>query len=72
MIDPAYHLAQFNISRLSAPLDDPRMKEFVDFLDPVNAFAEQSSGFVWRLTAAEGQAASYLPSPFADPKMITT
>lgn len=71
MIDPAFHLAQFNISRLSAPLDDPRMKEFVDFLDPVNAFADQSSGFVWRLTAAEGQAASYLPSPFADPMMIT-
>lgn len=71
MIDPAFHLAQFNISRLSAPLDDPSMKEFVDFLDPVNAFADQSIGFVWRLTAAEGQAASYLPPPYPDPMMIT-
>ena len=49
MADDTFHLAQFNISRLKAPLDDPSLKEFVDFLDPVNAFAEQSPGFVWRL-----------------------
>jgi hypothetical protein len=67
----AVHLAEFNISRLSAPLDDPSMKEFVDFLNPVNAFAEQSTGFVWRLTAADGASASYLPSPYDDPMMIT-
>ena len=57
MADDTFHLAQFNISRLKAPLDDPSLKEFVDFLDPVNAFAEQSPGFVWRLTAADGAAA---------------
>jgi hypothetical protein len=54
MTDAAFQLAEFNISRLKAPLDDPSMKEFVDFLDPVNTFAEQSPGFVWgspRLTA---------------------
>jgi hypothetical protein len=67
----AVHLAEFNISRLSAPLDDPSMKEFVDFLNPVNAFAEQSTGFVWRLTADDGASASYLPSPYDDPMMIT-
>src|SRR5215203_6039116 len=47
------------------------MKEFVDFLYPVNAFAEQSAGFVWRLTAADGASASYLPSPYDDPMVIT-
>ena len=39
MADDTFHLAQFNISRLKAPLDDPSLKEFVDFLDPVNDFA---------------------------------
>ena len=71
MADDTFHLAQFNISRLKAPLDDPSLKEFVDFLDPVNAFAEQSPGFVWRLTAADGAAASYLPSSYGDSMMIT-
>jgi hypothetical protein len=71
MTDAAFQLAEFNISRLKAPLDDPSMKEFVDFLDPVNAFAEQSPGFVWRLTAADGSAASYLPPPYEDQMMIT-
>ncbi len=66
-----FHIAEFNISRLKAPLDSPVLKEFVDFLDPVNAFAEQSPGFVWRLTSADGQAASYLPSPYEDAMMIT-
>ena len=71
MSDRVFHLAQFNISRLRAPLDDPILKEFVDFLGPVNAFAEQSPGFVWRMTATDGAAASFLPSPYADPMMIT-
>ena len=71
MRDHHFHLAEFNISRLRAPLDSPMMKEFVDFLDPVNRFAEQSPGFIWRLTAADGLAASYLPAPFEDEMMIT-
>jgi hypothetical protein len=67
----AFHLAEFNISRLKAPLDAPVLHEFVAFLDPVNAFAEQSPGFVWRLAGADGQAASYLPPVFDDPLVIT-
>ena len=71
MANDTVHLAQFNISRLNAPLDTPSLKEFVDFLDPVNAFAEQSPEFVWRLMAADGAAASYLPPAYDDPMMIT-
>jgi hypothetical protein len=67
----AFHLAEFNVSRLRAPLDSPTLKEFADFLDPVNAFAEQSPGFVWRLAAADGQAAAYLPPVYDDPLVIT-
>ncbi len=71
MPDPQFHLAQFNVSRLLAPLDSPQLQEFVAFLGPVNAYAERSPGFVWRLSAPDGLSSSYLPSPFADPMMIT-
>ena len=67
-IDPimTYHLAQANIATFRAKLDDPMMKEFVDFLEPVNKFAEESSGFVWRLKDDEGRSASYIESPFKE------
>lgn len=64
-----YHLAQANIARFRAPLTDPLMKEFVDFLDPLNKFAEQSEGFVWRLKDEEGRPASYIQTPFKDEMM---
>ena len=44
-----YNLALFNISDLRFPIDDERNKEFVDNLAPINAIAEKSPGFVWRL-----------------------
>lgn len=50
------HLAQFNIARIKYPLDDPRMKEFVDNVARVNALAEQIDGFVWRLQDESGHA----------------
>jgi Domain of unknown function (DUF3291) len=43
------HLAQINIGRLIAPVDDPRIAGFVSQLDPVNAIADAAPGFVWRL-----------------------
>lgn len=65
-----YHLAQINISRFKAPLEDISMKEFVDFLEPVNKFAEESEGFIWRLKDEEGRAASYLVNPFEDDELL--
>jgi len=41
-------LAQINIARMLAPLESETMKEFRDFLAPVNLLAESSPGFVWR------------------------
>lgn len=64
-----YHLAQANIARFKATLEDPLMKEFVDFLEPVNRFAEESPGFVWRLKDEQGRPASYIESPFKDEMM---
>ena len=49
-------LAQFNIGRIKYPLDDPRMKEFVDNVDRVNALASRLPGFVWRLQDKSGTA----------------
>jgi hypothetical protein len=52
------HLAQLNIGRLLAPLDDPRIAGFVDNLESVNALAEASPGYVWRLQDDSGDATS--------------
>ena len=51
-----FHLAQINISRLIAPVDDPRLADFMAQLDPVNALAESAPGFVWRLQSDSGNA----------------
>jgi hypothetical protein len=51
-----YHLAQINIGRLIAPIDDPRIAEFVSQLEPINALADEAAGFVWRLQSASGNA----------------
>jgi hypothetical protein len=50
------HLAQLNIGRLRAPLDDPAIDDFRTNLEPVNALAEVSPGFVWRLQDEGGDA----------------
>jgi hypothetical protein len=53
-----FHLAQVNIARLLAPIDDPLLAEFVAQLPPINALADQSPGFVWRLQTESGDATS--------------
>jgi len=54
----SYHIAQINIGRMLAPIDDPLMAEFVSQLSPINALAEQSPGYVWRLQSENGDATS--------------
>jgi hypothetical protein len=49
-----YVLAQLNIGRLVAPLDSPRLADFMAGLDPVNAVADSAPGFVWRLQTEDG------------------
>ena len=53
---PSHHLAQMNIGRLHAPVDDPMIAEFVAQLDEINALAEASPGYVWRLQTEDGNA----------------
>jgi len=53
-----FHVAQVNVARLREPLDRPSMQTFVDGLEPVNALADASPGFVWRLQTDDGDATS--------------
>ena len=55
---PNYHLAQINIARMLAPIDNPIMAAFVAQLGLVNALADASQGFVWRLQTESGDATS--------------
>jgi Domain of unknown function (DUF3291) len=70
-VEPAtWHFAQYNIGRLHQPLDHPATAEFVAALDEVNALAESSPGFVWRLTDdATGLSSSYVRA-YDDPLMV--
>jgi hypothetical protein len=61
-LEHGFHLAQINVARALAPLDDPIMADFVAQLDAVNAAAEASPGFVWRFKSDEG-ASSYFKIP---------
>lgn len=63
-----YQLAQLNIATLLAPLDSPQLADFVANLAPVNALAEQSPGFVWRLKDEEGDATAF--RPFGDNMIV--
>jgi hypothetical protein len=56
-----YHLAQFNIGRIRAPLDTPQLAGFVAALEPVNAIADTTPGFVWRLQTEDGDATAIRP-----------
>ena len=62
------HLAQLNVGRLRAPMDDPRIDDFRNNLEPVNALAEASPGYVWRLQDESGDATSI--KAFDDDLMI--
>lgn len=63
------YIAQINISRLLEPIDSPLLADFVADLDRINAIAEQSKGFVWRLKDENSNDATAI-NPFDDDKII--
>jgi hypothetical protein len=64
-----YHLAQINIGRIVTDTpDDPRLADFMNALDEINALAESSPGFVWRLQSDSGNATDI--HAFDDPRML--
>jgi len=54
----SFHLAQINIGKMLGPIDGPVMAEFINNLDRINAMAEGSEGFIWRLKADDNNATS--------------
>jgi hypothetical protein len=64
----SYHIAQVNIGRIRAELDDPIMAGFVNRLEEINALADASPGFVWRLQTDAGNATYF--RPFQDERAL--
>jgi len=51
-----WQVAQLNVANAMYPIDDDRMSRFVMQLDDINALADSSPGFVWRLQGDSGNA----------------
>ncbi len=43
------HLAQVNIAKKLASLDDHIMQDFINNVDKMNTIADSSEGFIWRM-----------------------
>ena len=63
-----YHLAQLNIASMKEPLESPGMADFVNNLERINALAEASPGYVWRLQDEAGDATAI--RPFGDEVLV--
>jgi len=63
-----YEIAQLNVARALAPLDSPQLAPFMARLGEINALAERSPGFRWRLQGESGDATEV--RVWADPLVI--
>ena len=63
-----FHLAQYNVTTLRAPLEAPQSAGFREALDHINALAESQPGFVWRATGEGFDSAE--PAAGQDPLYI--
>ena len=64
----AYELAQLNVGVIRAPMDSPVMADFAANLDRINALAEATPGFAWRLQSDSGNATDI--RPFENPNLL--
>lgn len=62
------HLAQMNIAQAKDSMESETMRGFAKRLDEINALADKSPGFVWRLQTEDGDATSI--QAFEDPMLI--
>ena len=65
---PGFELAQVNIGRVRGAMDQPVMAGFVAQLAAINALADRSPGFVWRLQTEDGDATAV--RPYADDRIL--
>lgn len=63
-----YHLAQMNIARAVDDMESETMAGFVARLEEINALADSSPGFVWRLQDEAGDATNI--QAFSDPDLL--
>lgn len=68
MPSSGFQLAQVNIARARGAMDDPVMAGFVANLAGINALADRSPGFVWRLQTEDGDATAI--RPYADDRIL--
>lgn len=68
MTQARFWLAQANVARMRASLEDPLMAGFVSQLERINALADRSPGFVWRLQSEAGDATAI--RAFDDPAIL--
>ena len=64
-----FHVAQVNVAHYIAPPGDPILDDFVAQIDEINALAETSAGFVWRLKSEYDNDALSL-RPFEDERIL--
>ena len=62
------HLAQMNVGTTLYDLDHPGLADFMANLGRINALAEATPGFVWRLQTESGNATDLRPAE--DPRFI--
>lgn len=68
MVSRSHDLAQVNVALAREPLDSALLADFVAALGPINALADASPGFVWRLQGDQGDATSV--RGFGDERII--
>lgn len=65
--DYPVYLAQFNITKIRYPIDDPRMKDFLEGIDFIHSIADRM-GIVYRVKDESGNATRI--QVFNDPEII--
>ena len=65
-----YFLGHMNYARLRAPLDHPSMTEFRLALEPINAIARSTPGFVWSLDECTDELRHAVPVLRNDPLLM--
>ncbi len=64
-----YHLAQINVGRFIHLREDAANADFMNALDGVNAIADTTPGFVWRLVGDGNDATDLVPDE-SDPQLL--
>ena len=59
MSEAKYHIAQLNIGRALAPVDDPLMADFTNNLLRINTLGHNTPGFAWQLLTEDGDSTAF-------------